>query len=50
MRVVLIILGTAIGGYGAVLLWDNSFEVIVRIAVWAVAARCCTTSCSRHCA
>ncbi|MDT5107946.1 MAG: hypothetical protein QOI25_5459 [Mycobacterium sp.] len=37
MRVVLIILGTAIGGYGAVLLWDNSFEVIVRIAVWAVA-------------
>ena len=37
MRVVLIILGIAIGGYGAVLLWDNSFEVIVRIAVWAVA-------------
>jgi hypothetical protein len=25
------------GAYGAVLLWDNSFEVIVRIAVWAVA-------------
>ena len=37
MRVVLIILGIAIGGYGAVLVWDNSFEVIVRIAVWAVA-------------
>jgi hypothetical protein len=37
VRVVLIILGTAIGGYGAVLVWDNSFEVIVRIAVWAVA-------------
>jgi hypothetical protein len=25
------------GAYGAVLLWDNSLEVIVRIAVWAVA-------------
>ncbi|MDT5364404.1 MAG: hypothetical protein QOC69_6166 [Mycobacterium sp.] len=25
------------GVYGAVLLWDNSLEVIVRIAVWAVA-------------
>jgi hypothetical protein len=37
VRVVLIILGIAIGGYGAVLVWDNSFEVIVRIAVWAVA-------------
>ncbi|MDT5127438.1 MAG: hypothetical protein QOH54_3082, partial [Mycobacterium sp.] len=32
-----IVLGVAMGAYGAVLLWDNSLEVIVRIAVWAVA-------------
>jgi hypothetical protein len=37
LRAVLIVLGVAMGAYGAVLLWDNSFEVIVRIAVWAVA-------------
>ncbi|MDT5286437.1 MAG: hypothetical protein QOF88_1326 [Mycobacterium sp.] len=37
MRAVLIVLGVAMGAYGAVLLWDNSLEVIVRIAVWAVA-------------
>ena len=37
MRAVLIILGVAMGGYGAVLLWDNPLQIIVRIAVWAVA-------------
>jgi hypothetical protein len=34
---VLITLGIALGGYGAVLLWDNPLQIIVRIAVWAVA-------------
>jgi hypothetical protein len=37
VRAVLIILGVAMGGYGAVLLWDNPLQIIVRIAVWAVA-------------
>lgn len=37
MRAVLITLGIALGGYGAVLLWDNPLQIIVRIAVWAVA-------------
>jgi hypothetical protein len=37
VRAVLIILGIAIAGYGAVLLWDNPLEIIVRIAVWAAA-------------
>jgi hypothetical protein len=37
VRAILIILGIAIGGYGGVLLWDNPLQIIVRIAVWAVA-------------
>jgi hypothetical protein len=37
VRAVLITLGIAMGGYGAVLLWDNPLQIIVRIAVWAVA-------------
>lgn len=37
MRAALIVMGLAMGCYGAVLLWDNPFEVIVRIVTWAVA-------------
>ena len=33
MRAILVVLGLAMGGYGAVLLWDNSLEVILGIAV-----------------
>ena len=35
MRAFLIALGIAIGGYGAVLLWEFPVVIIVRIAVWA---------------
>ena len=36
MRLVLILLGLAVGGYGVFLLWDgNSLTIIVRIVVWA---------------
>jgi hypothetical protein len=35
VRMVLITVGVAIGCYGAVLLWDNSTTVLVRIVVWA---------------
>jgi hypothetical protein len=35
VRATLIVMGLAMGGYGAVLLWDNPLQVIVRIAVWA---------------
>jgi len=36
MRLVLILLGLAVGGYGVFLLWDgNSLTIIVRILVWA---------------
>jgi hypothetical protein len=35
VRVILIVLGIAIAGYGAVLLWDFPVVIIVRIAVWA---------------
>lgn len=35
MRAVLIILGIALGGYGAVLLWEFPVVIIVRIAIWA---------------
>jgi hypothetical protein len=34
---VLIALGLALGGYGAVLLWDNPWQVIIHIGVWAAA-------------
>jgi hypothetical protein len=36
MRVALVLIGVAIGAYGMVLLFENSVEVMVRIAVWAV--------------
>ena len=35
VRVVLLLAGLAVGLYGAVLLWENPLEVIVRIVVWA---------------
>lgn len=35
IRVLLVVVGVAAVGYGALLLWDNPFEVIVAIAVWA---------------
>ncbi|MDZ4267008.1 MAG: hypothetical protein U1D00_15165 [Mycobacterium sp.] len=35
VRVLLIVAGVAVGAYGAVLLWDFSPTVLVRIAVWA---------------
>lgn len=37
-RVLLALAGVVLGGYGAVLLWDNPPVVIVRIAVWALIA------------
>ena len=37
MRAVLIGLGLALVGYGAMLLWDNPLQVIVNIGVWAAA-------------
>ena len=36
MRVVLVVLGLAVGAYGAVLLWENPPVIIKRIQVWAV--------------
>lgn len=36
VRILLILTGVAVGSYGAVLLWDNSSAVLVRIAVWAL--------------
>jgi hypothetical protein len=36
-RTCLIVMGVALGGYGAVLLWDNPPVIIVRILVWALA-------------
>jgi len=38
MRVVLIALGSALAGYGAVLLWDLPPVIIGRILVWALVA------------
>ena len=38
LRMGLIVIGVALGAYGAVLLWDNSSTVLVRIAVWALVA------------
>jgi hypothetical protein len=37
MRVVLIALGLALGGYGALLLWHNPWQVIIHIGIWAAA-------------
>lgn len=38
MRVLLIAAGLALGGYGALLLWENPTVILVRILVWAVVA------------
>lgn len=38
VRVLLAVAGMVMAGYGGVLLWDNPTVVIMRIAVWAVAA------------
>jgi hypothetical protein len=35
VRAVLVAVGLALVGYGAVLLWDNPLEVIGRIVLWA---------------
>jgi hypothetical protein len=35
VRVVLVMLGVALGAYGAVLLWENPPVIIMRILVWA---------------
>jgi hypothetical protein len=35
MRAALVIIGLALGAYGVVLLFENSLQVLVRIAVWA---------------
>jgi hypothetical protein len=35
VRVFLLAAGVALGVYGAVLLWDNSTTVLIRIVVWA---------------
>jgi hypothetical protein len=37
MRVVLIALGLALGGYGVLLVWDNPWQVIINIGMWAAA-------------
>lgn len=37
-RIVLAALGVVVGGYGAVLLWENPPVILVRIAVWALVA------------
>lgn len=36
VRVVLVVIGVAVGAYGVVLVADNSTEVIIRIVVWAL--------------
>lgn len=35
-RILLVVVGVAVGAYGAVLLWDFSSTVLVRIVVWAL--------------
>jgi hypothetical protein len=37
LRGMLMLAGVALGVYGALLLWDNSFDILVRIVVWAAA-------------
>ncbi|WP_049742953.1 hypothetical protein [Mycolicibacterium goodii] len=37
-RIVLAVLGVVIGGYGAVLLWENPPVILIRIVVWALVA------------
>ena len=36
VRVALVVLGVIVGGYGAVLLWENPPVIIMRILVWAL--------------
>jgi hypothetical protein len=36
VRIVLVVLGVVLGGYGAVLLWENPPVIIMRILVWAL--------------
>ena len=36
MRVVLVVLGVIVAGYGAVLVWENPPVIIMRILVWAL--------------
>ena len=36
MRIALIVLGVVLGGYGAVLLWENPPVILMRIVVWAL--------------
>lgn len=38
MRAALVVIGVALGAYGAWLLWESPWEVIVRIVTWAVVA------------
>ena len=38
VRVMLVVLGVVVGGYGAVLLWENPPMIIMRILVWALVA------------
>ncbi|MGB2919898.1 MAG: hypothetical protein WA944_07955 [Mycobacterium sp.] len=38
LRVLLVVAGIAVGAYGAVLVWDFSPTVLVRIAVWVAVA------------
>lgn len=36
IRGLLLMAGLAVGAYGAILLWDNSTEVIIRIVAWSL--------------
>ena len=36
MRIALVVLGVVLGGYGAVLLWENPPVILIRIVVWAL--------------
>ena len=36
VRVALVVFGVVVGGYGAVLLWENPPVIIMRILVWAL--------------
>jgi hypothetical protein len=38
MRLLLAVIGVGLGGYGALLLWENPPVIIVRILVWAAVA------------
>ena len=36
VRVILMVVGVVLGGYGALLLWENPPVIIMRILVWAL--------------